>query len=124
MSHSLDFFDSYKNVAASKIYTIDPSMHAFQFTNSSLDKLPPPKPPKETTKPKITVPFKPSSPAKSGNQATFSKFPEYKSDPYVKSPGKSPKESDTKSRGIFRPTSGPKSTPTKSIIFRSHSQLL
>lgn len=91
---------------------------------TSIGKLPPPKPPKETPKPKITVPFKPSSPAKSGYQGTFSKFPEYKSDPYVTSPAKSPKDSETKARGIFRPTSGPKSTPTKSILFKSHSQLL
>lgn len=109
MSRSLDFFDSYPNVAASRIYTID------------YDKLPKPRKKKEEQKKKIEKPFKPSSPPKVGYDSYFTKFPEYMSDPYVKKVER--KKEEDKAKPIFKPTSGPKSTPTKSILFFRTSHL-
>lgn len=74
-------------------------------------------PVKETKKPPEGLkPFKPSSPAKEigGMKAgCFDSYPSHSNDPYVV---KKPKGSDGTEKRIFRPSQGPKSTRTTSII--------
>eukprot|EP00002_Diphylleia_rotans_P004031 TRINITY_DN128_c0_g1_i3.p1 TRINITY_DN128_c0_g1~~TRINITY_DN128_c0_g1_i3.p1 ORF type:complete len:272 (-),score=56.85 TRINITY_DN128_c0_g1_i3:957-1772(-) len=68
MSHSVDYFDTYPNVAASKVYTMDRAM--------------PPAKARPSTAPEIKVPFVPSHIPKIGHNATLNAFPEYKESPY------------------------------------------
>lgn len=107
--HSLDFFNSHKNVAAPRILSIDEKV------------LPPKKEkPEEKTEKKVEKPFKPSSPPKKGFNCTINPFPEYKSEatePKSESPKGDTKEA--KNRPVFKPVSNAKSSPTRSIIFHS-----
>lgn len=72
---------------------------------------------KETRKPpEVLKPFKPSSPPKEigGMKAgCFDNYPSHSNDPYVV---KKSKGGDGSEKRIFRPSQGPKSTPTRSII--------
>lgn len=81
--------------------------------------LPPIREPK-TSKDKLK-PFKPSHPAKlvGGCKAgTFESYPKHSVDPYGTTKVRKDAGSE-KSRGIFRPSLGPKSTPTSSIVQQS-----
>eukprot|EP00668_Euglena_longa_P006173 GGOE01007321.1.p2 GENE.GGOE01007321.1~~GGOE01007321.1.p2 ORF type:complete len:166 (-),score=30.37 GGOE01007321.1:281-778(-) len=103
----IEFFDSQPNVGVSRIY--------------SLDK---PLPPRKADPPKkehpITVPFKPSSPSKSGYAGTLTKHPEYKEDPY-EAKEKAEREARMKNKPtvIWKPTSNSKSLPVRSIAFNA-----
>lgn len=103
----VEFFDAQPNVGVSKIY--------------SLDK---PLPPRKADPPKkeqpITVPFKPSSPSKSGYSGTLTKYPEYKEDPY-EAKEKAEREARMKNKPtvIWKPTSNSKSLPVRSIAFNA-----
>jgi len=101
----LDYFDSQPNVAASKIYSLDKPLPARK-----------PEPPKK--EPAITVPFKPSSPAKRGFAGTINKFPEYKEDPYeLKEKAERETRSIAKPGVVWKPVSGPRSMYVRSIAF-------
>lgn len=101
----LDYFDSQPNVAASRIYTLDQPLPARK-----------PEPPKK--EPAIAVPFKPSSPSKRGVQGLLTKFPEYKEDPYeARQRLEREERQKNKTAVTWKPVSGSRSLPTRSIAF-------
>uniref|UniRef100_A0A7S4C2H8 Cilia-and flagella-associated protein 96 n=1 Tax=Chrysotila carterae TaxID=13221 RepID=A0A7S4C2H8_CHRCT len=107
MSRSLDFFDSHKSVAASKVYTEDPPVPARELKSAN-------------SSPKPAVPFYPSRAPRSGRLGTFEPFPKYQEDP-LEEKLKQAREAAAASKisgPAFRPTSKPKSTRTQSILFR------
>ena len=84
----------------------------------SLDR---PLPPKKESEKKImrTIPvaFKPSSPGKRGFNCTISPFPEYKEDPLELQERRKREEAKAaKPQTTWKPISGPKSTPTRTIL--------
>jgi len=100
-----EFFDSQPNVAASKIYGLDKALPAHKPQNSKPE-------------PKITIPFKPSSPPKKGFNATLSKAPEYKEDPYeAKEKAEREERQKNKPTVVWKPVSGNKTLSTRSIAF-------
>jgi hypothetical protein len=65
-------------------------------------------------------PFKPSSPAKKAGgckAGTFDHYPKHSEDPY--SPAKQKSSGKDSVRKIFKPSPGPKSMPTKSVVTQS-----
>lgn len=103
----IEYFDGHPNVGVSKVYSLDKPLPA--------RKAEPPK--KEHA---ITVPFKPSSPAKTGYTGTLTKYPEYKEDPY-EAKAKAEREARAKNKPsvIWKPTSTSKSLPVRSIAFNA-----
>lgn len=108
----LDFFDTQPNVASSKVYTMDKPMPEVKKKEAAVVK-------NVTEKP-----FKPSSPPKGGYNSTFTKFPEYKHDPYdVKlsaedaKKAKEQRAANQSTKPVWKSMSVPKSSPTKSIVF-------
>lgn len=107
VSHSVDFFDGKRTVAASAVYTEEPRM--------------PERPAAPKEEPISGAAFYPARAPKSGPLGTFMKFPEYKEDP-LEEKLKAAKlaAADARISTVpFKPTSKPKSSPSKSIIFRN-----
>lgn len=101
----VEYFDSQPNIAASKIYSLDKPLPARKA-----------EPPKKDVA--ITVPFKPSSPSKTGISATLTKYPEYKEDPYeAKEKAEREERKKNKPSVVWKPVQIPKSLPVKSIAF-------
>jgi hypothetical protein len=100
-----DVFDAQPNVGVSRIYSLDRPLPARKHDSGR--KLPP-----------VTVPFRPPSASKKGLLGTLTKFPEYREDPYDLRE-KAQREAAAKDRPpvIWKPTSGPKSLPVRSIVF-------
>ncbi|KAL1524763.1 hypothetical protein AB1Y20_019646 [Prymnesium parvum] len=106
VSHSVDFFDQKKGVAASSVYTEDPRV--------------PERPaPESESKAISAAAFYPARAPKSGHAGTFNKFPPYIEDPFdAKSKRQSEGENaKAMSTTPFKPPQKSKSTPTKSILF-------
>eukprot|EP00998_Keelungia_sp_KM082_P006426 NODE_2676_length_1012_cov_327.668927_g2656_i0.p1 GENE.NODE_2676_length_1012_cov_327.668927_g2656_i0~~NODE_2676_length_1012_cov_327.668927_g2656_i0.p1 ORF type:complete len:296 (+),score=61.50 NODE_2676_length_1012_cov_327.668927_g2656_i0:77-964(+) len=102
-----EYFDGQGNVAASKVYSLDRP-------------LPARKPEKPKSAPVVTVPFKPSNPSRKGFNATLGKAPEYREDPYeAKERAEREARQTHKPAVTWKPVSGGKSLPTRSIAFNT-----
>mmetsp|Transcript_2792 Transcript_2792/g.7807 ORF Transcript_2792/g.7807 Transcript_2792/m.7807 type:complete len:334 (-) Transcript_2792:359-1360(-) len=113
MDKSLDFFDSHRRVAASKVYMEEPRV--------------PERPPKESPGKANYVDhgraFFPAKAPRSGPQATFNKFPVYIEDPlHLKIKAAQEEAAKHKIEGLapFKPTGNAYSVPCPSIVFNGH----
>ncbi|KAL9651471.1 hypothetical protein ABK040_001418 [Willaertia magna] len=109
-SHGLDYFDTHKFVAAPKVLGTDERVEEMIKKNMTRLSQSPPK--KEDEKKK---PFYPSPVAAKDD------FPPYQEDPYDKRELNKKDFENQPKKPIFKPVSGPKSTPTKSVLFGSPS---
>lgn len=96
-------FDENSYTGASRVFSLDRAL-----------------PPKRQTGPAmrqpLPVPFKPSSPGKKGYDCTLNKFPEYQEDPLEIQERKRREEAkQAKPQTVWKPISGPKSTPCRSV---------